>query len=316
MGASLAMIAGGSSALWAIVTTLFIIILEIFISYKVYANLLKWLTVFFLAYVVTAFIIPQDWGQIVRSLVVPHMEYSKLFLITAVGFLGTTISPYLFFWQASEEVEEQVSSGKRKEIGDNVRFNHPKEIKKMRWDTVVGMVLSQLVAFFIVVTTASTLHNNGITQITSAQDAAQALVPLAGQFAGLVFAIGIIGAGLMGIPVLAGSGAYVLSEVFGWRQGLFHKFKEAIGFYSVIIVSTLVGLGINFAGIDPIQGLLYAAVVNGVVAVPLIALILLISNKKEIMGTKKNTIWSNVFGWGTFGLMALAVIMMFWSMAG
>lgn len=313
MGASLAMVAGGSPALWAVVTTLFIIILEIFISYKVYANLLKWLTVFFLAYVVTAFIIPQDWGEIARSLVIPHMEYSKVFLVTAVGFLGTTISPYLFFWQASEEVEEQVSKGERTEIGDDAKFRNPKEIKKMRWDTVVGMILSQLVAFFIVVTTASTLHSNGITQIASAQDAAQALVPLAGQFAGLIFAIGIIGAGLMGVPVLAGSGAYALSEVFGWRQGLFHKFKEAAGFYSVIIISTLVGLGINFAGIDPIRGLLYAAVVNGIVAVPLIAFILLISNKKEIMGAKKNTMWSNVFGWGTFGLMAVAVIMMFWS---
>lgn len=311
MGASTAMVIGGSPSLWAIVITIGIILLEVFISYRVYANILKWLTISFFAYVLTAFAVPQDWGNIFRSLIIPHIELSKLFIMTMVGFLGTTISPYLFFWQASEEVEEQVSAGERKEIGDNVRYENPKELKKMRIDTVMGMVLSQAIAFFIVLTTASALHSHGISNIGSAQDAAQALIPIAGQFAGLVFAIGIIGAGLMGVPVLAGSGAYALSEVFGWRQGLFHKFKEASGFYAILVISTLVGLVINFAGINPMQGLLYAAVVNGVVAVPLIAFIVIIANNRKIMGTHKNRSWSNIFGWLTFVAMGTAAILMF-----
>lgn len=311
MGASLKLVLGGSASWWAVLVTIFIILLEIFISYRVYANILKWLTISFFAYVITAFIVPQDWPLILRSLVVPHIELSKIFLLTMVGFLGTTISPYLFFWQASEEVEERVEAGELKEIGARASKVQPKQITKMRLDTVLGMVLSQAIAFFIVLTTAATLNRHGITDIGSAQDAAQALIPLAGNFAGLIFAVGIIGAGLMGVPVLAGSGAYALSEVFNWRQGLFHKFKEAAGFYLVIAISTLVGLAINFAGIDPMKGLLYAAVVNGVVAVPLIAFICIIANNRQIMGEHHNHPLVTIFGWLTFIAMGAAAVAMF-----
>lgn len=315
MGASMQMVAGGSASLWAVVITIVIILLEVFISYRIYANILKWLTISFFAYVLTAFIVPQNWGAVFRGLVIPQIEMSKIFIITMVGFLGTTISPYLFFWQTSEEVEEKIDAGEQKEMGSTVKFENPKALKKMRWDTVLGMVMSQAIAFFIVITSAATLNQNGITEIVSAQDAAQALLPLAGQFAGLVFAIGIIGAGLMGIPVLAGSSAYALAEVFGWREGLFHKFKEAVGFYGVIVFSTLIGLIINFSGINPMKALLYSAVANGVVAVPLIAFITILANKKEVMGEKKNGWFSNYFGWLTFGVMGVAVVLMFWGFA-
>ncbi|TSC92527.1 MAG: Mn2+ and Fe2+ transporters of the NRAMP family, partial [Candidatus Berkelbacteria bacterium Licking1014_85] len=208
------------------------------------------------------------------------------------------------------EIEEKIVHGDIKEIGDKMSEIHPKEIRKMRWDTAAGMILSQTIALFIVLTCAATLNKNGIFNIGSAQEAAKALEPLAGSMASLFFTIGIVGAGFLGVPVLAGSAAYALSETLGWREGLFHKFKEARGFYGIIIASTAIGLVINFIGINPIQALLYAAIVNGVVAVPLLVFIILLANKKEVMGTKTNRWISNLFGWLTFVLMLIAVIMM------
>jgi len=306
MSASLKLVIGGNLVFWAILITLVIILLEVFISYRVYANFLKWLTIFLLTYLLTVFYLPQNWLEIGRSLFTFNWRFTSDYIATIVAILGTTISPYLFFWQTSEEVEENI---KDKTISE--KFINPKRISRMRWDTVLGMMFSQIIALSIVITCATVLNKNGITNIASAQDAASALKPLVGDMAGLFFAIGIVGAGLLGIPVLAGSAAYALSEAFGWKEGLFHKFKEASGFYGIIIFSILCGLGINFIGISPIRGLFYSAVLNGIVAVPLIAIIMKISNSSQIMGNQKNKIWSNLFGWLTFAIMLVAVVAMF-----
>lgn len=306
MSSAMNLILGGNITLWAVFMTIIIILLEVFISYRVYANILKWLTIFLLSYLLTLFSVPQNWSEIGRSLISFHWQSNSLFVTTLVAFLGTTISPYLFFWQASEEVEERIQD---KQISQ--KFVHPKMLSKMRWDTALGMILSQIIAFSIVVTCATVLNKNGITEIASAQDAASALRPLVGDMAGIFFTIGIVGAGLLGIPVLAGSAAYALSEALGWKEGLFHKFKEATGFYGIIIISTLIGLGINFIGIDPIKGLFYSAVLNGVVAVPLIAILVTISSRKDVMGKYVNKSISKIFGWLTFAIMLIAVVAMF-----
>ena len=322
MAASVQMLLPFNFAFWAIAFTAVILLLEIFVSYKVYSRVLKWLAVSLFAYIITAFVLkpcglnmtPEaacvDWGAALKHLFVPTINFSKEYLLVFVGFLGTTISPYLFFWQASEEVEEEVAEHKIVAMGKGKPKIKSADIKEMRFDTVVGMLFSNLTTFFIVVTTASTLFRAGIYNIESAPQAAEALKPLAGNFAYLLFAAGIIGVGLLGIPVLAGSAAYALSEGFGWREGLYLKFKRAHGFYGVITVATLIGLLINFIGINPIKALLYAAVINGVVAVPLIAIIIFISNNRKIMGERTNGFWSNSIGWLAFGLMGFASIAM------
>ena len=312
MAESSKMVLGGNIDLWAIGITILIILLEVFISYRVYVGILKWLTIPFFAYFIVAFMLPQDWAAIFKSVILPHVEFNKDFLIVMVGFLGTTISPYLFFWQTSEEIEEEVKTGKIIEMGQKCKDLEKGDLKRMRIDTFVGMIFSQVIALFIVMACAATLFKHGITNINSAQEAALALRPLAGDGAYLLFAVGIIGAGLMGVPVLAGSAAYALSETFNWREGLFHKFKDAIWFYAVIIFSTLMGLGINFIGINPMKALLYSAVVNGVVAVPLIAFITILANKKKVMGKFKNKPVSNILGWVTFAVMLIASLLMFY----
>jgi len=316
MAASVQMLLPLNAAFWAIATTAVILLLEVFVSYKVYSKILKWLAVTLFAYVIAAFVIKPcgvssegacvDWPAAFKHLLIPTIKFSKEYLLVVVGFLGTTISPYLFFWQAGEEVEEEVVEHKIVAMGKGRPKVKSTDIKEMRLDTAVGMLFSNLTTFFIVVTTASTLFRVGIHNIESAPQAAEALKPLAGDFAYLLFASGIFGVGLLGIPVLAGSAAYALSEGFGWREGLYLKFKRAHGFYGVVTVATLIGLLINFIGINPIKALLYAAIINGVVAVPLIAIIIFISNNQKIMGERTNGFWSNAGGWLTFILMGIA----------
>lgn len=320
MGAVIQMLLPFNLAFWAITSTILILLLEIFVSYKVYAKFLKWLCISLFAYILSAFIISPcginsalhpsaacvDWPEALRHLFIPTIQFSKEFLLVFVGFLGTSISPYLFFWQASEEVEEEVAEHKIVMIGKGTPKIGKSDIKHMQMDTFIGMLFSQVATFFIVVTTASTLFRAGIHNITSAAQAAEALRPLAGNFSYLLFAAGILGVGLLGIPVLAGSAAYAFSEGFGWPEGLYLKFKRAHGFYGIITVATLIGLLINFVGINPIQALLYAAVVNGVIAVPLIAIIIFISNNQKVMGSRTNGFWSNIGGWIAFVIMGVA----------
>ena len=278
--------------------------LQVFTSYASYAKILKWLALVLLAYIFSAFLIDIPWGQVLRSAVVPSLDFSReqIFLVCAI--LGTTISPYLFFWQTSQEVEGQILDGKTSIKARQFEVSHMM-MKKMRVDVWSGMFLSNLVMFFIIVTCAATLFTNGITGITTAADAAAALKPLAGNAAYLLFAIGIVGTGMLAVPVLAGSASYALSESFGWKEGLYRKFKQAQAFYGVIIVSMLIGLLLNFVGIDPIRALIYSAVANGLVAPVVLIIIVQISSDKKVMGEYANKGFAKFFGWGITSLMVI-----------
>jgi len=290
--------------------TIITLILEIFVSYKVYSKVLKYLTLTLFAYIVTVFVVKQDWSEIVRSTVLPQLTFSRELLMNLVAILGTTISPYLFFWQASEEVEEEVKSGKLRTMGIGIPRINIRSIRAMRLDTVAGMFFSQLIMFFIIATTASTLHLNGITKIETATQAAEALRPVAGNFAFLLFALGIVGTGLLSVPVLAGSASYAFSEAFGWKEGLYRKVIKAHGFYGIITIATLLGLLINFTSIKPFTLLYYTAILNGIAAPPLMILILLIANNGKIMGIYTNKRLSNILGFGIAILMALGSLLL------
>lgn len=282
------------------------LVFQIFIPYQKYARYLKWLVITLFSYIITGLIIHMDWSVLLRDGFIPHITFSKEQILLITGILGTTISPYLFFWQTSQEVEEQIADGKT-----TVRSRHgtnDDEIKKMRRDVWTGMFLSNLVMFFIIAVCANTLFVNGITNINTASDAALALKPFAGPWATTLFAIGIIGTGMLAIPVLAGSTAYAIAESFGWREGLYRKLREARAFYGVIIVSVITGIIINFVGIDAIKALIYSAIANGIVAPIIIILIVHISGSKKIMGSYKNSRFGNVIGWIVTVLMSITAL--------
>lgn len=312
MASSARLIFGLSFVWWLIVITALCLTLQILVSYRTYARYLKWIALSLLSYIVTAFIVQQDWSAIGYATLLPQLSFSQDYLLNIVALLGTTISPYLFFWQASEEVEEEIAHRKL-----TIRFLRPPVIGKtalhrMRVDTLSGMFFSQIVMFFIIATAASTLHASGIHEVKTAEQAAEALRPLAGDLTYLLFAAGIIGTGLLAVPVLAGSASYALSETFGWKEGLFRKFRQAHAFYGVIVVATLVGLFVNFTGIPPFEMLYYTAVINGLCAPPLMVLILLISNNQKIMRGYTNPRSVNVLGWlitAVMGVSGLALVL-------
>ena len=310
MAASAQMLLGLPSLFWLFLITGLIILLEVFVSYKAYARILKYLALALLAYVFTAFIVKPDWGSIVKSTVIPQISFSKDYLLNIVAILGTTISPYLFFWQTSEEVEEEIADGRLSEMGVGKPKVTRKNVANMDWDTFVGMFFSQAIMFFIIITTAVTLHANGITDIKTASQAAEALRPMAGQLAYLLFAAGIIGTGLLAVPILAGSSAYAVAETAGLKEGLSKKSRRAPGFYGVIAASTLIGMLISWLGIDPIKALYYAAALNGLAAPPLMVLIILIANNGKIMGKYVNKRISNILGWIITIVMAIAGILL------
>lgn len=290
-----------------IVFALGILALEIFIPYRYYAKVLKILTLSLLAYVITGLIIAPDWRHLLLLTLIPSISFTPQFLALVVAVIGTTISPYLFFWQASEEVEEGKLHHRRRGGGDKARQEQSliKQLRALSVDTTIGITASAATFWFIVMTASSTLYTHsggkGVT-VESATQAAQALVPLvrtfphAGELAEIIFALGIVGTGLLAIPVLAGSAAYGIAEAFGWRQGLERRFDQARGFYGVIALATLIGLALNLLGINPITALVYTAVINGIVAVPLLALILLVANNRTIMGEHTNGLISNTLG--------------------
>lgn len=284
------------------------LILEIFVSYKIYAKFLKYLALSLFAYIITAFVVIHDWSTVFSATLTPSISLNKEYLLNIVALLGTTISPYLFFWQAGEEVEEEVDKGKLRIMGAGIPRVTTGDIREMRLDTAIGMFFSNVVMWFIIVTTASTLHTHGITNIETADQAALALKPFAGDFAFLLFALGIVGTGLLAVPILAGSASYAVAESFGWREGLYRKFRQAHGFYGVITIATIIGLMINFTSIKPFTLLYYTAVLNGLCAPPLMILILLIGNNKKIMGEHTNSQFSNIFGWLITGVMSLAAV--------
>lgn len=296
---------------WVLFFAVLSLVLEIFTTYKTYAKFLKWLTFSLFAYVVTAFLVNQNWLEVLKNTTVPVFRLEKEYLLMITALFGTTISPYLFFWQASEEVEEEVAEHKIISPGRGKPVVTSKDLKSLRWDTAFGMLFSQIVAFFIMITTASTLFKAGITQINTAQEAALALKPLAGDGAYLLFTLGIVGTGMLSIPVLAGSAAYGVSETFGWKEGLNKKFSRAKGFYGVIIFSTFLGLLINFAGVNPIQALFWTAVINAVISLPLLVVILLITNNEKIMGKRVNNKLSNFLGISVVLALFLMVVSYF-----
>src|SRR5665647_3536407 len=310
MAASAQMLLGLPFFFWLILMTGFIIILEIFVTYKTYSKFLKYLALTLFAYVLTAFIVKPDWGIILKNTVLPQIQFSKDYLLNVVAILGTTISPYLFFWQESQEVEEEISEGKISDIGVGKPRVSRKSVINMDWDTVVGMLFSQAIMFFIIITTAATLHANGITKIETASQAAEALRPVAGNLAYLLFAAGIIGTGLLAVPILAGSSAYAVAETFGLKEGLSKKFGLAPGFYGVIAVSTLIGMVISWSGIDPMKALYYAAALNGLAAPPLMAIVILTANNKKIMGKYVNKRYANIVGWMIVLIMTIAGILL------
>lgn len=272
------------------------IVMQVFVPYKYYVNILKYLAFSLLAYVATAFFIQQDWNAITYATLVPTFVWDKAFVLNLTAILGTTISPYLFFWQASQEVEEEVKNHQLKRMNWGRPSMNIKNVQKMRRDTVVGMFFSNLVMFFIIITAASTLNVAGITDIATADQAAMALEPFAGRFASLLFAAGIVGTGLLAIPVLAGSASYALAEALKWREGLSLRAQQAPGFYAIITVATGIGLAINFLHLPVFHVLYYSAVLNGVVAPPVIAIMMHIANNRGIMGHYVNSRISNILG--------------------
>jgi NRAMP (natural resistance-associated macrophage protein)-like metal ion transporter len=295
---------------------IFMVISEILIPYNRYAKILRYLTVSLFAYIATAVIVGGNWQQILTATITPHIEFNSGFAMIFVAIFGTTTSPYLFFWQASEEAEEDVMKHKIKDIGKGRPKISTKELSLMRTDILIGMAFSHLIMWSIIVTTAGSLHTNGITDIETADQAAEAIKPLvktfpyAGEMARAIFAIGIIGTGLLAVPVLAGSCGYALADAIGWKEGLGKKFNQAKAFYLVIAASTIVGLGINLAHIDPVKALIYTAVINGVVAVPILFAMMRIANDKKILGNRTNRKLSNVIGWITIFVMGISALIM------
>lgn len=282
--------------------TVVLITVIIYLPYRKIAAILKYLCVVLLVYLVVPFLTQQNWGAIFKATFIPTIQFNKQFISILVGILGTTISPYLFFWQANMEVENM---NRNNHIMVNKRLLH-----EMRQDVDLGMLFSNLVMFFIILTTGSVLFNAGIHQIDTVDQAAQALKPLAGENAYLLFAVGVIGTGLLAIPVLSGSLSYMVSETFGWQQGLNKKFREAKPFYFVIVLSMLVVLSLEYVGISPVNALIYSAILYGITAPVLIAIILHIANNKKVMGEHTNSRISNALGFITLIVMTLAVLVL------
>ncbi|MFA6251465.1 MAG: Nramp family divalent metal transporter [Candidatus Paceibacterota bacterium] len=280
--------------------------LPVIIPYKKYARYLKWLVITLFSYIITGFIIHMDWGNLLDHSLIPHITFSKSQILLITAILGTTISPYLFFWETSQEVEEEIAEGKT--TVHSRRGTNKIEIKKMRRDIWTGMFLSNLVMFFIIAVCANTLFVNGVHDIDTASDAALALLPFAGSFATVLFAIGIIGTGMLAVPVLASSTSYAISESFGWKEGLYRRFKKARAFYTIIIISILIGILINFIGIHPIKALIYSAITNGIISPIILIFIVHISSNEKIMGYHKNSKSQKIVGWLTIGLMSITAI--------
>ncbi|MEO5645990.1 MAG: divalent metal cation transporter [Candidatus Paceibacterota bacterium] len=283
------------------------LLLQIFTTYARYAKYLKYLALVLLSYVISALFIHLDWGVVLHHTFIPSFQFSRSQIFLVCAILGTTISPYLFFWQTSQEVEEEILKGEDT-VAARQQALHPKAIRSMRADVWTGMFVSNLVMFFIIAACAATLFTHNITNITSAADAAFALKPFAGNFAFVLFAIGILGTGMLAIPVLAGSASYAVSESMGWKFGLYRKLKNAYAFYGVIILAMVVGIGLNFIGLDPIKALIYSAVGNGLVAPIILFFIVQLSSNKQIMGKHANKPYITWIGWAVVGLMTVAGI--------
>jgi NRAMP (natural resistance-associated macrophage protein)-like metal ion transporter len=309
MGAATEMVTGVSALVWTPTYAVVIVLLLVVTTYRRMARVLKWLTLVLFAYVITAFIARPDWTQVLHATLVPDIQWSGAYLSVLVGILGTTISPYLFFWQAAEEVEEERSMGRttlaqRKGATDE-------ELRNSRTDVITGMLFSNFVMYFIILTTATTLHAHGLTHIETARQAAEALRPLAGDGAYWLFTLGLIGTGLLGVPVLAGSCAYAIAEARAWHGSLDAKPRIAPKFYTVLALAMALGLGLVYAGVPAVKMLFWSAVANGVLAPPLIVLIVLLTTDGAVMGKRVNPTWLRLLGWLCAIVMTAAAVCMF-----
>jgi len=307
MGEALSLVIGGLNHEHALIFAATSTLLQVFVPYRRYAPVLKFLTLTLFAYVATAFTVKIPWSEALLAAVWPRATVNADYLLMVVAVLGTTISPYLFFWQASQEVEEMNQGKVDRPLRELRRETHP-DLDRIRVDTSAGMILSNVVAFFIILTTATVLHGHGVTNINSTTQAAEALRPLAGTFTFMLFALGIIGTGMLAIPVLAGSAAYGVSEVFGWHATLEAKPNEATGFYTIIAAATVIGFGLGFTGIDAIHMLVWSAVLNGVVAVPIMVIMMVIVSSARLMGRFRAKAWLVALGWLGTAIMTAAVL--------
>jgi NRAMP (natural resistance-associated macrophage protein)-like metal ion transporter len=310
MGAALQLLLHGSAHVYAIAFAVVCALLEVFARYEKYVRILKWTAVSLFAYVATALAVAVPWGRVAYHTLVPDLSWNRDYLVAIVAVLGTTITPYCFFWQSSEEAEDETIDPTAHRLIEAPE-EAPAQIGRIRADTYVGMGFSNLISLFIIITTAATLNAHGITDIQTSSEAAEALRPIAGEFTFAIFAAGIIGIGLLAVPVLAGSAAYALGEALGWPTGLSRVPRDAKAFYGAIAVATLIGVLINFVRLDPIKALFWAAVLNGVVAVPLMAVIMVMARQKRVMGPFTIPPPLSAMGWLTTVVMAAAVAGMF-----
>ena len=302
---------GVTSGLWVPVFGLLVLAATIYTSYATFALWLKWLTAVLFAYVISAFLAHPNWANALRDTLVPRLSLDAAFVSTLVGILGTTISPYLFFWQASQEVEEERALGRH-----TVRERHgatDHELRDVRRDVVTGMVFSNVVMYFIMLSTAATLHRAGRVDIETSRQAAEALRPLAGNAAYLLFTLGLVGTGLLAIPILAGSASYAVAEVFGWRSGLDLPPRRARRFYAVLGGAIVAGALLDSLNVSAVRMMFLSAVLNGLLAAPLLVLVMLVGNNREIMGRRVNDRWLNVLGWSATGIMTVATLLFFWT---
>ncbi|MER8583015.1 divalent metal cation transporter [Mesorhizobium sp. M1423] len=310
MGAAAKLVLGWGQHTFTLGFAIVSLILQLFIPYHRYVRYLKWLTLVLFAYVGVIFAVHIDWGDVARRTFVPELGFTGDMITMVVAIIGTTISPYLFFWQASEEVEdEEADAASKPLLKKPSQARH--ELDRIRWDTYVGMGFSNLIAFFIILTTAVTLHTSGKTEIQTAADAANALRPVAGEFAFMLFSLGIIGTGLLAIPVLAGSAAYAVGESRGWKIGLENKPWQAVGFYTVIGLATMLGIAVDYSPIDPIKALFWTAVINGVISVPIMAAMMVVASRRHEMGPFVATFGQRVLGWAATAIVAGAALTMF-----
>lgn len=311
MGAAAKLVAGGGPRhLYTMGFALVSLLAIVFVPYHRYVGFLKWLTFSLFAYVGVVFTVQIDWLAVLRGIVLPRFEITAESLTLVVAIFGTTISPYLFFWQSSQEVEEEEADPDAGPLVDHPE-QAPAELTRIGWETWLGMGLSNLVAFFIILTTAVTLHTSGQTDIQTSEQAAAALKPIAGAWSFMLFSLGIIGTGMLAIPVLAGSAAYAVGEVRGWRTGLERAPRDAMPFYAVLGVAILLGVGIDFTPLDPIKALFWSAVLNGIITVPVMAAMLVVASRPARMGAFVATLGQRVLGWTATAVMAAAAVAMF-----
>jgi NRAMP (natural resistance-associated macrophage protein)-like metal ion transporter len=309
MGAALKLLIGGPAHWYAIGFGVLSLVLQVFVPFPRYSPVLKALTLALFAYVATVFVVKVPWGQVLYETFIPSVSFTTEYAVGVVAVFGTTISPYLFFWQASQEVEEQ-RAAKGQEPLKKAPEQARRSLRRIMIDTYVGMGFSNVVAFFIMLTAAATLHLHGVTDIQTSSQAAQALRPLAGDLAFWLFAAGIVGSGLLAVPILAGSAAYAMAEATGWPIGLGRRLLQARGFYMVLTVSTLLGVALNFTPIDPIKALFWSAVINGMIAVPIMVVIMIMSVRKDVMGHFVIKRRLKILGWIATGVMGIAVLIM------